>query len=78
MNPFSLPILIVLGLCVIWAVIAMIHGKDRFGMFSAVIILALVYAWGLWIGYYHLVPQGEVLNNLCHGEQSMGYCEGSK
>jgi hypothetical protein len=49
--------------------------KDyRYGAYPLLFAIGILLIWGLWLGYYHLVPSGQV-NNMCPAsDQVSGYC----
>lgn len=53
-----------------------LFGGDKWGSRMLIVMITVVMIWGLWIGYYHVVPLHDVYNNLCPpDQQTAGYCD---
>ena len=56
--------------------VAWLFGGDKWGARSSMVMIIVALVWGLWIGFYHLVPLHEAYNNMCPpDEQTAGYCD---
>jgi hypothetical protein len=53
--------------------------KEETAIKTLITYIVIVFIWGLWLGYLHLVPTEQSFNNLCPADQQVaGYCPGGK